>query len=660
MSEKRVRIGGASGAWGDSPGAIDQLLGAGVDYLMMDYLAEVTMSLLARARIKDPSAGYAPDAVAYLEPVLPAIAQKKVRIVSNGGGVNPAGCKHALEAAIAKHGLSLRVAIVEGDDVMPLIEKLRAAGLRETVSGKLLPARLLTANAYLGALPIKAALDGGADIVITGRCADSALALGILMHEFGWAACDYDRLGAGSLVGHILECGPQATGGTFSDWDQVPDWHNIGYPIAECRSDGTFIVSKPDGTGGLIVPAVIAEQSLYEIGDPAAYLLPDVTADFSEVRLTQVGPNKVRVEGARGRAPTKQYKVSATYQDGYRAVATVSIVGPNAAVKAERTGAALIARARMLFRDRGIQDFSATHLEALGAEASYGTRSRARASREVLLRLVVEHSNREALELFAREIGSIGLSCAPGTTGIYGGRPKPTPVVRLFTFFLDKSDLDSPSVTIGDGPKTEIHIPVGAFDPVRRNQPEPEQGIPDEPTIDVPLGRLAYARSGDKGDSSNIAIIAREPRYLPLLRRELTPDRIVRHLGDLVSGPAERFEAPGLHALNFVIANALGGGGMASLRIDPQGKAYGQMALEMMIAIPRSWFRELHEPEGTADEGAGKLVRLSCERPYQCDRSQTSGDTLSPAGHAKGVEVDAPVPGRDAGDGGSSCQTAKT
>jgi hypothetical protein len=425
------------------------------------------------------------------------------------------------------------------------------------------------------------------------------------MHEFGWAADDYDRLSAGSLAGHILECGPQATGGTFSDWDKVPDWHNIGYPIAECRSDGGFVVSKPAGTGGLIVPAVIAEQSLYEIGDPAAYMLPDVTADFSEVRLTQAGRDVVKVDGARGRAPTNKYKVSATYQDGYRAVATVSIVGPNAAVKAERTGAALIARARMLFQQRGIQDFTATHVEALGAEASYGKRSRARAAREVLLRLVVEHPSREALELFAREIGSIGLSCAPGTTGIYGGRPKPTPVVRLFTFFLDKNELGSPTVTLGDGPKTAVHIPAGSghASPVRKKLPNQTQGIPDEPTIDVPLGQLAYARSGDKGDSSNIAIIAREPRYLPLLRRELTPERVVRHLGHLASGPAERFEAPGLHALNFVIANALGGGGMASLRVDPQGKAYGQMALEMMIATPQSWVRVLDQGEGTSEEG---------------------------------------------------------
>jgi hypothetical protein len=587
MTEKRVRIGGASGAWGDSPGAIEQLLGADVRYFMMDYLAEVTMSLLARARMKDPEAGFPPDFILYLKRYLPEIARRGIKVASNGGGVNPAACKRALEAAISELGRSLTVAMVEGDDVMPLTDALRAAGLREHVSGAPLPKRLLTANAYLGALPIRAAFDAGADIVITGRCADSALALGILMHEFGWAADDYDRLGAGSLVGHILECGPQATGGTFTDWDRVPDWHNIGYPIAECSPDGSFVVSKPAGTGGLIVPGVIAEQTLYEIGDPAAYLLPDVAADFSKVRLTQIGPDQVRVEGARGRPPTAQYKVSATYQDGYRAVATVSIVGTDAARKAERTGEALIARARMVFARRGLPDFTATHIEALGAEASYGPNAATRASREVLLRLVVQHASRDALEIFARELGSIGLSCAPGTTGIYNGRPKPTPVVRLFTFFLDKAALGNPRLTIGDKAPREIEVPRnGGFIPAMPNNAPSDEPIPGAPMVTVPLSRLAYARSGDKGNSSNIAIIAREPRFLPLLRREVTPERIVAQLGHLVGGPAERFEAPGLNALNFLIQDALGGGGMASPRIDPQGKAYGQMALEMPIEVP--------------------------------------------------------------------------
>jgi hypothetical protein len=594
MPEKLVRIGGASGAWGDSPGALGQLVGGGVDYLMMDYLAEVTMSLLARARMKDSHAGYPPDFIAYLKSVLPQIAKQGVKVSTNAGGVNPSGCKKALEAVIAELGLSLRVAVVEGDDVMLLTDRLRAGGLREAVSGDRLPDRLLTANAYLGAIPIKAAFDGGADIVITGRCADSALALGILMHEFGWAADDYDRLGAGSLVGHILECGPQATGGTFSDWETVPDWHNIGYPIAECQSDGSFVVSKPDGTGGLIVPGVIAEQALYEIGDPAAYLLPDVTADFSNVRLTQVGPDKVLVENARGRPPTNQYKVSATYQDGYRAVATVSIVGPNAALKAERTGKTLIDRARMIFKQKGLPDFTATHIEALGAEASYGAKSATRASREVLLRLVVEHADRGALEIFARELGSVGLSCAPGTTGIYTGRPKPTPVVRLFTFFLDKSLLGRPRIQIGDGPMMDVDVPFqGGYAPAKPTTVPTADIVPNETTIELPLARLAYARSGDKGNSANIAIIARKPKYVPLLRRELTPERILEHLGHLVGGPAVRFEAPGLNALNFLISDALGGGGMASSRIDPQGKAYGQMALEMIVNVPKSWAEEL-------------------------------------------------------------------
>ena len=528
MSEQLVRIGGASGAWGDSPGALTQLINADVDYLIMDYLAEVTMSLLARARMKDPEAGYPPDFIAYLKKVLLEIARRGVKVATNAGGVNPSGCKRALEGVVAELGLSLTVAMVEGDDVMPLIEQLRASDVREAVSGARLPPRLLTANAYLGALPIKAAFDGAADIVITGRCADSALALGILMHEFRWAANDYDRLGAGSLVGHILECGPQATGGIFTDWDKVPDWHNIGYPIAECQSDGSFVVSKPDGTGGLIVPGVIAEQTLYEIGDPAAYLLPDVTADFSNIHLVQKAPNEVLVENARGRPPTNQYKVSATYQDGYRAVATVSIVGPDAARKAERTAEALIARSRMIFADRGFPDFTATHFEALGAEASYGARSAIRASREVLLRLVVEHASREALDIFSREIGSIGISFAPGTTGIYSGRPKPTPVVRLFTFFLDKKTLGFPRLQIGDRPAIEVEIPLDAgYVPSEPNDAPVADIIPDEGTTELPLARLAYARSGDKGDTSNIAIIARKPEYMPLLRRELTPQRIV-------------------------------------------------------------------------------------------------------------------------------------
>jgi acyclic terpene utilization AtuA family protein len=587
MSERLVRIGGASGAWGDSPRAIPQLLRAKVDYLMMDYLAEVTMSLLARARMKDPAAGFPLDFVDYLHESFPEIAQGNVRIVSNAGGVNPRACKAALQAICTELGISLMIAVVEGDDVLPMTEKPYGQNIREAVSGEKLPPRLLTANAYLGALPIMTALDNGADIVITGRCADSALALGILMHEFQWSPKDYDRLAAGSLIGHLLECGPQSTGGLYTDWETVPDWHNIGYPIAECAPDGTFVLTKPDDTGGLVTPGTVAEQTLYEIGDPQAYVLPDVVADFSNVQLAQIGSNRVLVTGARGRPPTRSYKVSATYQDGYRAVATVSIVGKDAARKARRTAEALLARARMTFDERGIEDFTSTHIEELGADAAYGIDAGASATREVLLRLVVLHQDRKAIDLFARELGSVGISFAPGTTGIYNGRPKTVPVIRLFTFFIEKTAIAPPRVLL-DHETIVVDVPAGAA----VNSASTEQQCPaaidisEGPTVEVPLIRLALARSGDKGDASNIAVIARDPIFVPILRRELTAERMATQFCLLAAGPVHRYEAPGLHAFNFVIENALGGGGMASSRIDPQGKAFGQMALEMMIRVP--------------------------------------------------------------------------
>ncbi len=586
-TDRVVRIGGAAGAWGDSPMGVEQMLGAGVHYMMMDYLAEVTMSLLARARMKDPHAGYPADFVAYLKPHLAAIAEKKIRIVSNAGGVHPEACKAALEALCTELGLDLRVAVVTGDDLLPRIDALREAGTREWVSGEPLPAKLLTANAYLGAIPIAQALGQDADIVVTGRCADSALALGILMYEFGWNATDYDLLAAGSLVGHVLECGPQATGGVFTDWEQVEGWHDIGYPIADCRADGSFELTKPAGTGGLISTASVAEQVLYEVGDPGAYILPDVVADFSAVRLEALDANRVRVSGAKGRAPTTDYKVSATYQDGYRAVAMAVIIGTDAVAKAERSAQALIARAEATFARRKLPGFRRTHVEALGGEASYLHDARTRHTREVVMRLVVEHDDAKALGLFARELGSVGLGFAQGTAGLIGGRPKPTPVVRLYTFFVPKADL-AVRVQVGQDAAFAVDIPAdGGYVAPQRELP---QGVAAQGAmVDVPLRALAHARSGDKGDSSNIAIYCRKAEYLPHLRAWLTPERLAEHFRGTVAGQVQRYEAPGLLAFNFLLQEALGGGGMASMRIDPQGKAYGQRALEMMVPVPAAW-----------------------------------------------------------------------
>jgi len=591
VSDRIIRIGCASGFWGDSATGAPQLARVdGMGYLVFDYLAELTMSLLVRARRKDPALGYATDFVSgALRTILPDLAARGIKVVANAGGVNPQACAAAVAALCAEAGHALRIAVVEGDDVLPLIPALRAAGTAEMFTGAPLPPALLSANAYLGAKPIAAALAGGADIVITGRNADSALTLGILIHEFGWSMRDWDRLAAGSLAGHILECGAQATGGIFTDWQTVEGWDRIGYPIAECRADGSFVVTKPPGTGGLVSVGTIAEQLLYELGDPASYVLPDVVADFRTVRLTQIAPDRVEVSGARGRPATPTYKVSATYADGWRGIASLTLVGPGAARKTERTAEAILTRTRAMLRDRGLEDYRATELELLGTEAIYGPRAGATGTREVVMRLGVEHRDKAAIELFAREIASAGTSFAPGTTGYGGGRPKAVQVVRLFSMLVDKALLPPPTLGL-DGvvhpvPIEDVGEPLAAVLALAAEEGQ----VPEGATVDLPLGRLAWARSGDKGDIGNIGVIARRPELMPLLRRALTPERMAAHFAHLLDGPVTRYELPGLGAFNFVLERVLGGGGMASLRNDPQGKALAQMALEMLIPTPVAW-----------------------------------------------------------------------
>lgn len=592
-TERIVRIGGASGFWGDSRVAAPQLVASGrVDYLVFDYLAETTMAILAAARMKNAEFGYATDFVdVAMRPVLGEIAARGIKVVSSAGGIHPRACAAALEAQIAAAGLSLRVAVVEGDDVSALVPALVARGVRDMATGALLPARVASANAYLGALPIARALAAGADIVVTGRVVDSALVLGPLMHEFGWGADAFDLLAAGSLAGHIIECGCQATGGLFTDWASVPDWPNIGYPIAECRADGTFDLTKPAGTGGLIARAAVAEQLLYEIGDPGAYVLPDVICDFRDVAIEQIDAERVRVSGARGYAPTDTYKVSATAMQGYRSAGTLVIVGIDAVAKAERTGAAIVERTRKLVRDAGFADFSATHLEVIGAESSYGPHSRARSSREVMLRVVVDHADRRALEIFVREIAPAGTSWSPGTTGPGGGRAAVSPLVRPFSFLLEKDEAPASWTSRGEREAVPIET-FGGVVPVASGHDGPAlasaAGDDDEPTERVALIRLAWARSGDKGDLSNVGIVARRPEWLPVLWRTLTTERVGAHLAHLVRGRVERFHLPGIGAINFVLHEALDGGGLASHRLDPLGKGMAQILLDMTVDVPRS------------------------------------------------------------------------
>ena len=586
---KTISIGGASGFWGDSSVAAPQLVsGAELDYLVFDYLAETTMAILAAARGKKPELGYATDFVdSAMKSVLPEIAKRGIKVISNAGGINPQGCADALAKMAQEMGLTLKIAVVNGDDVSALIPALRDAGQKDMFTGAALPERILSANAYLGALPVAQALAAGADIVITGRCVDSAVTLGPLIHEFGWSATDYDRLAAGSLAGHIIECGCQATGGLHTDWEKVKDWANIGYPIVECHADGSFVVTKPQGTGGLIAAAAVGEQLLYEIGDPSAYFLPDVVCDFRAVRIEQLDQDHVRVSGARGMAPTDAYKVSATYVDGFRCSGTMIIVGIDAVAKAQRTGEAILERTRAIFTKLGLPDYSATHVEVIGAETLYGPHSRTRHAREVMMRVTVNHPLKPALEIFAKEISPSGTSWSPGTTAPGGGRPAVSPLIKQFSFTLPKRNVQA-SVTI-NGQTQATAVPLdGGYVPAKAvAEAVPAAAPAGTATVSVPLVKLAYARSGDKGNISNIGVIARKPEYLAIILAQLTPAAVKAYFSHMVRGEVKRYLVPGIDACNFLLFDALDGGGPASMRMDPLGKGMGQMLLDIPIQVPQ-------------------------------------------------------------------------
>lgn len=592
-SDKVVRIGGASGFWGDSALGAPQLANSGqIDYLVFDYLAETTMAIMAAARLKKPELGYATDFVdVAMKAVLPEVMKRGIKVVANAGGINPQGCAAALAALAEGMQLNPRIAIVEGDDVSALMPALREDGMRDMFSNEPLPAKVLSANAYLGARPVAKALAEGADIVITGRGVDSAVTLGPLIHEFGWTQEQYDALAGGSLAGHIIECGCQATGGLHTDWEAVPDWPNIGYPIIDCHADGSFEVRKPEGTGGAILRAAIAEQMLYEIGDPGAYLLPDVSCDFREVLIEQLDATRVRVSGARGRAPGGQYKVSATAMDGWRSAGAMVIVGIDAVRKAQRTGDAILARCRQMLQQQGLADFTQAQVALLGAETLYGPHSRAQAAREVMVRVTVNHADKQALAIFAREIAPAGTSWSPGTTGPGLARPSASPHIKPFAFLLDKARVPV-RVSIGEqhwAVETSVGAAVSSPPALREPAPWYDDGAAQ---IEVPLVRLAWARSGDKGNLSNIGVIARRPEWLPLLWAQLTPQAVQAWFAHLVHGRVERFHLPGIHAMNFVMHDALDGGGPASTRMDPLGKGMGQILLDMPVRVPVTWMAE--------------------------------------------------------------------
>ncbi|EXH47296.1 hypothetical protein J605_3486 [Acinetobacter baumannii 1412924] len=584
-----VKIGCASGFWGDTNTAAFQLVHlTDINYLVFDYLSEITMSIMAKAKMVEPKHGYALDFVSrVMAPLLKKIAEKKIKVISNAGGVNPLACRGALQKIIKEYGLDLKVAVVLGDDLLPKHEQLKSQNIQEMFSGEALPEQVASSNAYLGAVAIRDALDLGADIVITGRVVDSAVVLAPLLHEYQWPLDDYDKLAQGSLAGHVIECGAQCTGGNFTDWQLVQGFDNMGFPVVEVSEDGSFVVTKPQGTGGLVSTATVAEQIVYEIGNPQAYLLPDVIADFSHVHLEQVGEHRVRVTGAKGQAPTTQYKVSATYPDGYRVLVSFLIAGREAPQKAQVIADAILTKCERVLAMRSVPPFSEKSVEILGIESTYGDHAKTLNSREVVVKIAVKHMFKEACMFFASEIAQASTGMAPALAGIVGGRPKASPVIKLFSFLIDKNQVN---VEIDfDGQRYPIEIPQGVSTEQLLTLTAGENAVYQGDEIEVPLIEIAHARSGDKGNHSNIGVIARKADYLPWIRAALTEQSVasyMQHVLDAEKGRVIRYELPGLNALNFMLENALGGGGVASLRIDPQGKAFAQQLLDMPVKVP--------------------------------------------------------------------------
>lgn len=593
-SGKIVRIGGASGALNDSAIAVPGLLKVeGLNYLAFDYLGEGAMGIFRRMKQADPRSGFLPDFVdIHIGPYLKELKARGIRVTANAGGMNPEGLAELIRQRGRELGLELRVATVTGDDVEHLVPKLRAEGLRDIYSGAALPEGDIGMHAYIGAFGIARALDAGADVVITGRVVDSALILGPLIHEFGWGPDDLDLLAAGTVAGHLLECGAQATGGTFTDWQDVEGWANIGFPVGECHADGSVVMTKPAGTGGLVSVGTIAEQLLYEVGDPRAYIVPDVVCDFTGITLKQVGPDRVLVRGARGYPPPQTLKLCGTYDDGWRSVALIPVSGIDAVSKARRTAEALLERVSAMLEERGWGPWRQTHVEVIGTETAWGPRAQTLAPREVLLKIVVDHANPAACMLFGREQTTAIMNMAVGTSiAPIIAAPRAFPLTGMFFGLIDRARVTQ-AVTL-DGAALDFADPVApGFDPAVLPQIEGHVPVAEGDFVELPLIRLAWARSGDKGRLFNVAVIARRAEYLPWIRASLTVDSVTNWYRHLFDDPAnarmEAFEVPGVHGINFLAHDAQGGGINLSPRFDAAAKSMAQHLLEMPVQLPRS------------------------------------------------------------------------
>jgi hypothetical protein len=617
-----LRIANAGGYWGDDLSQFRRQIELGpVDVVTLDFLAEITMSIMQKQRARDPRTGFARDFIDQVEAALPLLVERGIKVVTNAGGVNPLGLRGTLLDRIQQHGHTMEIAAVVGDDLMDRLGELVASGVAldhmdDGTPFSAIRDRVSSANAYYGAWPVVEALRSGAQIVVTGRCTDTGITLAPMIHAFGWAPDDWDRLASGIVAGHIVECGGQSTGGNFTDWKRIRRYEAIGYPLLEVFPDGSFVVTKHAGTGGAVTVRTVKEQLVYEMGDPRSYITPDVVADFATARLEQAGRDRVRVWGVRGRPAPGSLKVSASYFDGWKASGALIISAPQAAEKAR-------AFADLFWKRLGLE-FEERHAELVGHSACWGALAPPVDPPEVLLRLSVRDSDRAKIEAFSRLVPGVILSGPPGVA-VTGGRPQAQEVVAYWPALMPR-DRARPAVVTREGERTlEWPTPLLAQ---AKPAPLPRPAWPKAKGAARPvattLAALAHARSGDKGDTANIGVIARAPEIYPWLKRTLTAAVVKRRFRGLCRGAVERHEAPNLWALNFLLHESLGGGGTVSLRLDAQGKTLAPALLAMEVRAPQA----LLDAAARADALDGVPARASetdgASRPSRA-RPSTNG-----------------------------------
>ncbi|MDE3270294.1 MAG: DUF1446 domain-containing protein [Pseudomonadota bacterium] len=598
---KKIRIANASGFWGDDPEALQrQVEGGAVDYISMDFLAEVTMSIMQKQRRRNHQLGYATDFLTMLKPVLGQIVRDNICVITNAGGVNPVACAQAIAALAAEQQVALRIAIVDGDEILAQIKDLRAQGIsfdnmEDGTDFADVQERVEAANVYFGAQAVVAALKLQPHIVITGRVTDTGITLAPMMHAFGWRYDEWNKLASGIVAGHLLECGSQVTGGNFTDWRVVDSFTPMGFPIAEVSSDGTFVITKHPNTGGAITVDTVREQLFYEMGDPSDYITPDVVCDFTQLRLRQAGEHRVAVSGVVGRPATADYKVSICYRDGFKATGALVICGDDAVIKAKKFAE--------IFWQRCRYSFAETLTEYLGWNACHGSLASGVHSDEVMLRLSVRDSDRELVRKFAKLVPAMILSGPPGVT-IVGGAPRVQEIVSYWPALMPKTAMQ-PRLRVWGEEQVQtvdyVHLDLKSSSPSSFDQVATVDDVWQERAGEklgtdsrcVALQTLCLARSGDKGDAANIGVLARNAEVYQYLHEHLTASWVRYLFRDFCRGEVRRYALPNLLGFNFILTKVLGGGGTKSLRIDAQGKTLAQALLRQKLSVPSFLCEEL-------------------------------------------------------------------